>query len=195
MDPYGVEQQHPPEVVDSQLEPGDASITQVSHSSTYESAGKIINNKDINDSLSRQKDSQVDRTSKANAPTLPTAQAPSPVPSGDSRPPAQPTVQRSISAAANFHRNRQTLPASNSTTSFRHAHQGEDLPSAENPPSISVVSSSPPIYPSASRATDPTETVTSVAESPARIAREAANERRANRRRSGVDVSALAMSI
>src|ERR1700761_230029 len=144
MDVGGIEQA-PVDAMDSEIEQAPVSMSEVSHGA-YGPQGKLYNNQDIQEKISQVKDSQAERTPKANASTLP---APTPpVSSGNS--PTRSTVQRSNSASASFHRSRQNLPTGSSTTVSRPTQDAP--PSAEAAtPSINVTPSSPLNRTSASR--------------------------------------------
>jgi hypothetical protein len=162
---------------DGEFQQSPVSMSDISHAA-YGSQGKLYNNQNIQKSISQVKESQSERTPKANAPSLP-GTAP-PLSFGDS--PTRATVQRSVPATAASHPNRQTLPMAASTTPTRPSL--DDIPATEDPPLINVTPSSPLSLTSVSRAAESP----SLAESAIRTARESANERRANRRRSAVDV-------
>jgi hypothetical protein len=180
MDAVGI-QEAPVSTTDSEFEHGPLSMSEISHAA-YAPQGKIYNNQDNQETISQVKETQTECTPKANASSLPDP-AP-PVSSGDL--PTSLTVQRSVSAAASLHTSRQNLPMAASTTPSRPTLG--DMPPAENAPLINVTPSSPLSLTSASRTVEPTEDLASIAESPVRSAREPASDRRASRRRSGMDV-------
>ena len=140
---------------------------------------KIYNNQDIQKTVSQVKKAQDECTPKANASSLPD---PAPTPASDDLP----TVQSGVYAAESVHTSRQNLPTTMPSTVSRLAQ--DDIPAAENPPAINVTPASPLTLPSASRPVDPLEALTSAAGSPPRSTRESASDRRASRRRSGMDV-------
>jgi hypothetical protein len=179
MDAYIVEET-PSDAVDSELDGGNVSISERSHYPRSDAQNKINNDHVTQHSVSSTKETFEEATPKANHSMLPASNIPN-----DN--PTRPTIQRSVSAAASYHRNRQNLSLGPSPPSA----MPTEYPSTftDDAPMITVVPASPLTSTGASRAEMAPDNLQSVPEPSTHSRRDSTSEHRSSRRRSEVDVS------
>ena len=173
MDTLGVDQLSSTDV---QRDVAQLSAIAGSDTARFDTQDKIINDKEAQKLVRRRKGSIGASVSKPASSSTPTNDAHA----RTSPPSSRPTVQRSSSASEGINRSRQNISIPNSPRTSENIGPGSD-----STPAITVVPSSPLTSTHASRSVGPPESLSAITEAPTDESRE---NRRANRRRSGVDV-------
>jgi hypothetical protein len=179
MDAYIVEET-PSDAVESELDGGNVSISERPHYPRSDTQNKINNDRVTPNNVSSTKETFEEATPKANPSMLPASNIPN-------NNPTRPTIQRSVSAAASYHRNRQNLSTGPSPPSAMPTEYPTTF--TDNAPMITVVPASPLTSTGASRAETIPDNLQSVAEPSTRGRRDSTSENRSSRRRSEIDVS------
>ena len=176
MDAY-IAEESLPSPLDGELDGRTVSLPERSQYPQPDPQTKISSGLDAPNGVSPSKGTLEEATPKANPSILPSSNIPSGLP-------ARPTIQRSMSAAASYHRSRHQMSAEPSSPS---------APPTESPsdgaPTINVVPSSPLASTGMPKTDGPPNSPPSTSEMLTRRVRDSTLDRRSSRRRSEMDVS------
>lgn len=162
---------------------GAVTFTEISNDARIEAHNKLTARQNNLDTTSQQKDLTNDRTPKASAASLP----PASMPARSSHTPDRPVIQ-SLSVATSRSPSGGPMTPMNSTVAVR---SGDGAASSNTTPFVTIEPSSPVINQAEARSIGPPSSLSTISEGPSQSNRELHLDRRASRRRSGIEVRIL----